>query len=182
MTPEERPDTRMRHLYARQTPAERATTLALLAQSGSRRSRRSPSPPIRSRHPAVFPPPLVQVTAGHRTPRTSPLTRAELYVGGVLPAHLTTTRPSQRCSICCGVKAHPVSYACGHSHCYACIRLHLETSWRCPLCPAILQAPPHRHWSEEQAILEDHPDFVRATQATYSWDGLFFPRGPFHDE
>ncbi|KAJ7133852.1 hypothetical protein C8R46DRAFT_1221062 [Mycena filopes] len=158
----------MQHLYATQTPQQRATSRTLLGKSGRLH------PPSSSLLPP--PPPHLKPSAGHRTPRQAPLTLTDLYIGGRLPTHLSAQRLSQRCSLCHSVKVHPVSYLCGHSHCYACIRMHLEESWKCPLCDTILQSPPHRHMAEEEALFEDYPDFVRSTAVTYSWAGLFFPR------
>ncbi|KAJ7016275.1 hypothetical protein C8F04DRAFT_1282012 [Mycena alexandri] len=115
---------------------------------------------------------------GYREPRTTALTREDLYAEGRLPPALAPTRPSQRCSLCTGVKSHPVSYLCGHSHCYACIRLWLDLSWLCPVstCRALITREPHRHFAEEQALAEAFPNWVDTTAVAYCWDGLTFPK------
>ena len=43
-------------------------------------------------------------------------------------------------------------YACGHSHCYVCIRIWLEKKWTCPECVQVMNAPPFRHYAEEAGI------------------------------
>ncbi|KAJ7807757.1 hypothetical protein B0H14DRAFT_3482944 [Mycena olivaceomarginata] len=111
----------------------------------------------------------------HREPRLAPLKKATLYVDGRIPAHQSTSREYYRCSLCSNMKAHPVSYLCGHSHCYACIRIWLETEWSCPVCNEIMTRPPHRQFSEEDAIADMFPQWACSTQVEYSWDGLTFP-------
>ncbi|KAJ7127332.1 hypothetical protein C8R43DRAFT_958005 [Mycena crocata] len=91
----------------------------------------------------------LQIRSGAREGRESPLTIDQLYLDGVLPPVHDTTRKHQECSLCGHVKCHPVS------NCYACIRLHLETDWRCPhpACGRIMQGAPFRHESEEEERL-----------------------------
>ncbi|KAJ7180019.1 hypothetical protein C8R43DRAFT_1117362 [Mycena crocata] len=120
-----------------------------------------------------------RLLVGERTPRQVPLTLGDLYVDGVFPPLEHTTRKHQECSLCGHVKCHPVSfvfssssrhphdtntqknrYRCGHSNCYACIHLHLETDWRCPSCETVMQQPPHRHDGKEQSIHIDYPNWV----------------------
>ncbi|KAJ7042213.1 hypothetical protein C8F04DRAFT_1176384 [Mycena alexandri] len=167
--------------FAAQTPEERSRTRALLAQSG----RRAPIPKaltrVRVHNPRQHQ--QSQAQAGYREPRTTALTREDLYDEGRLPAALAFSRPSQRCSLCAAVKCHPVSYLCGHSHCYACIRLWLDRDWRCPVstCRALITREPHRHFAEEQALAEAFPNWVDATSVAYSWDGLTFPKAAEHD-
>ncbi|KAJ7699120.1 hypothetical protein B0H16DRAFT_1749490 [Mycena metata] len=66
---------------------------------------------------------------GSRVIRDVPLTEDDLYLSADRPPTLKTDRAHQTCSICLNVKAHPVAYLCGHSHCYVCIRIHLEEDW-----------------------------------------------------
>ncbi|KAJ7855146.1 hypothetical protein B0H14DRAFT_3449158 [Mycena olivaceomarginata] len=108
-------------------------------------------------------------------PRLAPLKKVTLYVDGRVPAHQPTSHTYYRCSLCSSAKAHPVSYLCGHSHCYACIRIWLETEWSCPVCNEIMTRPPHRHFSEEDAIADMFPEWASSTQVKYSWDWLTFP-------
>ncbi|KAJ7144740.1 hypothetical protein C8R43DRAFT_1130458 [Mycena crocata] len=118
---------------------------------------------------------LLRLRSGFRQPRNEPVALASFYVDGILPAIENTTREHQRCSLCKHVKCHPVSYVCGHSHCYACIRLHLETDWACPSCFQVMQAPPHRHEGEEQSLRLDYPNWCNTSKVLYSFDGLTFP-------
>ncbi|KAJ7120554.1 hypothetical protein C8R43DRAFT_1136728 [Mycena crocata] len=118
----------------------------------------------------------MRIQQGTRVVRLAPLTVTALYVDGVLPPVLTTNRPHQKCRLCSHVKAHPVSYLCGHSHCYSCIRLHLETDWRCPDCDTIMDRPPHRHDGEETGIQLDYPNWGDTSSVLYSFDGLTFPK------
>ncbi|KAJ7630164.1 hypothetical protein FB45DRAFT_1027397 [Roridomyces roridus] len=50
------------------------------------------------------------------------------------PPELPELKDHHRCDICLGPKSHPVSYTCGHSHCYVCIRAWLDKRGDCPLC------------------------------------------------
>ncbi|KAJ7017502.1 hypothetical protein C8F04DRAFT_1279282 [Mycena alexandri] len=121
---------------------------------------------------------------GSRDVRDIPLTEDTLYMGPERPAPLQTDRAHQTCSLCLQVKSHPVSYLCGHSHCYVCIRLHLETEWRCPIrdCRTLMRRAPYRHHPEEEGIALDFPDRDDRSTVTYNWDGLTFPRPPVHVE
>ncbi|KAJ7030683.1 hypothetical protein C8F04DRAFT_1186536 [Mycena alexandri] len=165
-----------RKKFAEQTPAERERTRVLLGQSAQ-----SERPPknltvvsIRARRKEIH------VQPGYREPRTTALTREDLYEEGRLPVPLVPTRPSQRCSLCTAVKSHPVAYLCGHSHCYACIRLWLDQDWKCPVssCRKFITQQPHRHFAEEQALAEAFPNWVNATAVPHAWDGLVFPKLP----
>ncbi|KAJ7787813.1 hypothetical protein B0H14DRAFT_3505024 [Mycena olivaceomarginata] len=111
----------------------------------------------------------------YREPRLAPLKKATLYVDGRVPVHQPASHEYYRCSLCNSVKAHPISYLCGHSHCYACIRIWLETEWSCPICEEIMTRPPHQQFSEENAIADMFPEWANSTQVEYSWDGLTFP-------
>ncbi|KAJ7506692.1 hypothetical protein B0H11DRAFT_2219375 [Mycena galericulata] len=113
---------------------------------------------------------------GWREPRDEELTRTDLLVNGVAPTPRETNRSHQRCGICLHVKSHPVSYTCGHSHCYVCIRLWLEQRWVCPTCVTVMNIPPHRNYEEEAGIALDFPDWVDESVVEYSWEGLRFPR------
>ncbi|KAJ7779985.1 hypothetical protein B0H16DRAFT_1448413 [Mycena metata] len=119
-----------------------------------------------------------ELRGGHHESRMIPLAREDLYVDGRLPARCGPSRRSQRCSLCKEAKAHPISYLCGHSHCYACVRLWLEFDWKYPVasCGRIMTHPPHRHVAEEESLAEDFPVWVKSTGVTYSWDGLTFPQ------
>ncbi|KAJ7456843.1 hypothetical protein B0H11DRAFT_2243723 [Mycena galericulata] len=113
---------------------------------------------------------------GARTEREDPLTLESLLANGIAPPARSTTREHQKCSICLHIKSHPVSYRCGHSHCYRCIRLWLETHWTCPECRTVMNEAPCRNYSEEAGILLDHPDWHDRSRVDYSWEGLRFPK------
>ncbi|KAJ7041761.1 hypothetical protein C8F04DRAFT_1176852 [Mycena alexandri] len=87
---------------------------------------------------------------GLRVTRHEPLKREDLWAGGVGPGDRAVKKPHEQCSICSRVKSHPVSYMCGHSHCYVCIRLRLETRWDCPVCRTTMYCAPW-HAAEEAA-------------------------------
>ncbi|KAJ7216229.1 hypothetical protein C8J57DRAFT_1538046 [Mycena rebaudengoi] len=88
---------------------------------------------------------------GVRVPRTQALAAHELRVGAE-PPDMADFDPLYACSICLSLKSHPVSYTCGHGHCYLCIRLWLERDWGCPDCRAPIRIAPFRIFSEERAI------------------------------
>ncbi|KAJ7036056.1 hypothetical protein C8F04DRAFT_1258431 [Mycena alexandri] len=115
---------------------------------------------------------------GSRGIRDVPLQRDDLYVGSERPPPLTSDRAHQTCSLCLQVKSHPVAYMCGHSHCYVCIRLHLETDWLCPIpdCRQVMRRAPHRHLPEEEGLMLDFPERNDRSAVTYDWEGLTFPR------
>ncbi|KAJ7770052.1 hypothetical protein B0H16DRAFT_1715678 [Mycena metata] len=165
------------NLFAKHSPLAREEVRARLADSG-RRARHSPPP--RTRLKVQLKPAIDRTRPGHREQRLTALIREDLYFEGRLPVHQSTSRRSQRCSLCLSAKSHPVSYLCGHSHCYACIRLHLERSWECPTagCSTVMQRAPHRHYPDEEALAEDFPLWVTQTAVFYTWDGLTFPKLP----
>ncbi|KAJ7626013.1 hypothetical protein FB45DRAFT_1030330 [Roridomyces roridus] len=96
------------------------------------------------------------------------------------PPDLPECKPHHRCDICLGPKSHPVSYTCGHSHCYVCIRAWLERHGECPLCRTMIAHEPFRHYGEEDSMKHDHPDWQDHSSVDYSWDGLVFPRRRGH--
>jgi hypothetical protein len=67
------------------------------------------------------------------------------------------------------------SYACGHSHCYICIRMWLEESWWCPTCMKVIRVEPHPHWRKEKDIAAAYPGWKDKSQVSYCWEGLTFP-------
>ncbi|KAJ7178666.1 hypothetical protein C8R43DRAFT_1118038 [Mycena crocata] len=94
---------------------------------------------------------------GWRENCETPLTEADLYLTDARPPPVDDFKYYQRCSICSGVKRHPVTLMCGHSYCYVCLRLWLERSWECPECRAIIRRKPLVHWSEAHSLEEEHP-------------------------
>ncbi|KAJ7733851.1 hypothetical protein DFH07DRAFT_780484 [Mycena maculata] len=115
------------------------------------------------------------VRMGYRLPRQVPLTDHELYLGARRPQFLTTVHRHLECTLCKGIKSHPVMYRCGHGHCYVCARKALENNWKCPDCPAEIQERPVIDYPSEDAIARAHPERMDRSFVTYSWDGLIFP-------
>ncbi|KAJ7429175.1 hypothetical protein B0H11DRAFT_2266722 [Mycena galericulata] len=115
---------------------------------------------------------------GQRDEREEPLTREALWLTDGRPDDIPGCKPHHLCGICHGPKSHPVSYMCGHSHCYVCIRVWLGRSWACPVCKTIMRNPPFRHFGEEDSLAYDYPDWVDNSCVDYSWDGLRFPKPP----
>ncbi|KAK6992839.1 hypothetical protein R3P38DRAFT_3224654 [Favolaschia claudopus] len=115
---------------------------------------------------------------GWRETRAQPLLHEDLWVNGQCPTEQDAIFPHQRCGICYMVKSHPVSYVCGHSHCYVCIRLWLERRWTCPVCITPMYRPPFRHFGEEEALACAYPEWKDGSAVEYSWSGLIFPKEP----
>ncbi|KAJ7679526.1 hypothetical protein DFH06DRAFT_1316425 [Mycena polygramma] len=82
------------------------------------------------------------------------------------------------CSLCEQVRSHPVKYKCGHGHCYVCIRIHLETSWKCPTCDVLMTRAPKPDPDAELLIQLHHTRWIDESFVTGSWDGLHFPKLP----
>ncbi|KAK6993085.1 hypothetical protein R3P38DRAFT_3224100 [Favolaschia claudopus] len=115
---------------------------------------------------------------GWRETRKQPLTFTDLWAWGEGPAEQEALKAHHMCGICLLVKSHPVSYTCGHSHCYVCIRMWLEYEWKCPVCMATMYRPPFRHWGEEDWIAGEYPEWKDRSVVDYSWRGLEFPEEP----
>ncbi|KAJ7083934.1 hypothetical protein B0H15DRAFT_951688 [Mycena belliarum] len=116
--------------------------------------------------------------AGGREWRSQALTEKELYLTDARPPEQLAIpgKEYHECGICRLVKSHPVSYRCGHSHCYACIRMWLERKWTCPQCVRIMYEEPTRHYGEEGSIAAEYPDWANTSKVSYSFLGLTFPR------
>ncbi|KAJ7740337.1 hypothetical protein B0H16DRAFT_1729034 [Mycena metata] len=125
--------------------------------------------------------PVPSSRAGVRVPQNPPVAPENLWLTAVRPPTLVsaTGHTYQMCGLCYEVKAHPVSYKCGHSHCYVCVRMWLEESWNCPepTCGETMHEAPFRHEAEECALLAAFPGWCSKTQVSYSWAGLTFPKG-----
>ncbi|KAJ7164586.1 hypothetical protein C8R43DRAFT_1122463 [Mycena crocata] len=160
--------------YSTMNPAQRDRARRLLGRS----SVSEPAPSATRIRTAAERARRARIRNGFREPQLRPLTRKNLYVGGILPPPLSTERLHQKCSLCSNVKCHPVSYLCGHSHCYVCVRIWLETSWDCPSCETLMRRAPHRHTGEEDGLKADYPDWGNTSQVLYSFDGLTFPNPP----
>ncbi|KAJ7698224.1 hypothetical protein B0H14DRAFT_2649551 [Mycena olivaceomarginata] len=113
---------------------------------------------------------------GKRAQRAQPLSEDDLYVGDVRPLSIPNPSILHACILCFNAKSHPVLLKCGHSSCYICIRLLLETDWCCPYpsCGTEITCKPVAHDVEAAAIERVHPNWDQSSVA-YSWDGLWFP-------
>ncbi|KAJ7015936.1 hypothetical protein C8F04DRAFT_1283749 [Mycena alexandri] len=116
------------------------------------------------------------LSAGMRDKRDIPLTPENVLVTDAVPPTVLTPHAHQTCGICLHLKSHPVSYLCGHSHCYRCIRVWLEKKFTCPTCRTVMTRAPHRNYTEEEGLALDYPNLVDASVVDYNWDGLCFPQ------
>ncbi|KAJ7078693.1 hypothetical protein B0H15DRAFT_954374 [Mycena belliarum] len=107
-----------------------------------------------------------------------PVSREGLYLTAARPPDIVAIAPHHVCTICACVKSHPVSYKCGHSHCFVCIRMWLERNWRCPLCMKVMYEPPFRQYAEEDALTAAYPLWGDKSMVNYSWKGLKFAVDP----
>ncbi|KAJ7707081.1 hypothetical protein B0H16DRAFT_1746641 [Mycena metata] len=90
-----------------------------------------------------------------RLPRVGPpIAHNDLYLDFARPPSNPEikVKPHHTCTICQGLKSHPVTVKCGHSYCYVCIRLWLEKKWSCPECMATITCRPFRHYPEEAGL------------------------------
>ncbi|KAJ7767527.1 hypothetical protein DFH07DRAFT_769622 [Mycena maculata] len=105
--------------------------------------------------------------------RLNPLSEDDLYLSEVRPPP-SSPRRRDGCSICGEVKSHPVSYKCGHSNCYVCIRMWLEIKTSCPECRTPMDCPPFRNFAEEASIAHEYDEWEDLSQVSYDWSGLVF--------
>ncbi|KAJ6538048.1 hypothetical protein B0H19DRAFT_1270420 [Mycena capillaripes] len=115
----------------------------------------------------------IERARGSRAPQDPLLTPDGLWLTDVRPNYVAIDE-MHLCGICHSVKAHPVSYECGHSHCYVCICVWLEKIWHCPECWTTINHPPNRHWFEEPVFSAAYPGWNSTTSVSYSWQGLTF--------
>ncbi|KAJ7152236.1 hypothetical protein C8R43DRAFT_950845 [Mycena crocata] len=115
---------------------------------------------------------LVRVAARYRI--HPPFSEDGLWLSAARPRDVETVKPHHICSICWGVKCHPVTSHCGHSHCFVCIRLWLQKSWHCPDCKKKMFYRPMRQWAEEHELESSYPGWTDETAVSYSWAGLKF--------
>ncbi|KAJ7201117.1 hypothetical protein GGX14DRAFT_571689 [Mycena pura] len=108
------------------------------------------------------------------------LREEDLYLTDALPPLLALTYLpiEDTCTLCLGLKSHPVRYACGHSHCYVCIRIWLNRDWCCPECKTMMYRAPTRATEMEADIAATYSAWKDESEVDYSWDGLRFPARP----
>ncbi|KAJ7805683.1 hypothetical protein B0H14DRAFT_2879126, partial [Mycena olivaceomarginata] len=90
---------------------------------------------------------------GWRRSNARGVPESQLLHSGPRPPSLTAKEPHHQCTICHCVKTHPVSYKCGHTHCFICIRVWLQISWKCPDCNQVMHGPPSRNYDVEIGFL-----------------------------
>ncbi|KAJ7779471.1 hypothetical protein DFH07DRAFT_765756 [Mycena maculata] len=115
-----------------------------------------------------------RIAVPRRAFRVPPKRREDLWLGGWGPPAVDNVVDDHTCNICMCLKSHPVSYMCGHGHCYACIRLWLEYDRRCPECRTPMACKPFRVFAEEKSIARAHGNWD-TSRVDYNWDGLVFP-------
>ncbi|KAJ7834667.1 hypothetical protein B0H13DRAFT_2369751 [Mycena leptocephala] len=150
----------------------------------------SSSPPAEVMAPRMPPriqsapriPPRIQAAAwfGLRTRREPQPTTENLWLTDGRPPARDPIDEHHVCGICQEVKTHPVTYKCGHSHCYVCIRVALEKRWDCPECRTTMHEAPFRQWFEEATLAAAYPGWGTSTSVNYSWIGLQFPAAVPH--
>ncbi|KAF8177760.1 hypothetical protein K438DRAFT_1978364 [Mycena galopus ATCC 62051] len=123
-------------------------------------------------------PPLRKIklipSQGKREVREHALTEDDLYKTLVRPDLIRYPHIPHVCHICLNAKSHPVVMKCGHSACYVCLRLSLETNRGCPECGEAVTCKPAPHHPEAAEIERDHGEWD-ASDVKYAWDGLVFP-------
>ncbi|KAF7344273.1 RING-type domain-containing protein [Mycena venus] len=114
--------------------------------------------------------------SGWRRSTARGVAQSQLLLSGPKPPTLTAKEPHHKCSICHCVKTHPVSTQCGHTHCFVCIRVWLQTSWKCPDCNTVMHSAPSRNYDLEEWLRISYPEIAAdESRVTYSWSGLVFP-------
>ncbi|KAJ7933880.1 hypothetical protein B0H13DRAFT_1855735 [Mycena leptocephala] len=112
---------------------------------------------------------------GFRADRDVPLQVEHLWLGsGDGPPHMETVQEVACCALCLQIISHPVFYACGHSHCYTCVRIWLEEQWDCPECKVPMTAPPFRVPRFEDLMQKVYGNWDTSV-VEYDWSGLTFP-------
>ncbi|KAJ7123796.1 hypothetical protein C8R43DRAFT_1135847 [Mycena crocata] len=116
---------------------------------------------------------------GWRLTRSEPLVHNDLWLGGIGgPSDQLPVKSHHKCGICHMVKSHPVSYVCGHGHCYVCIRLWLERKWTCPECVTPMYHAPFRIFFEDTTLAMEYPEWKDRSVVDFSFEGLRFPEEP----
>ncbi|KAJ6449254.1 hypothetical protein C8R47DRAFT_1230730 [Mycena vitilis] len=146
-------------------------TVAALVEDADVVQEAGPRPP----QGPVIAPRLRSMIRRHRQEAAAKENR--FYLTAVRPPEIpegVVVKDQHECDICFSLKFHPVSYRCGHSHCYVCIRQALERSVKCPSCMTPMSEPPFRHWGEEKGIRADYPTVVDKSEVNYSFNGVIF--------
>ncbi|KAJ7109544.1 hypothetical protein C8R43DRAFT_1139647 [Mycena crocata] len=121
---------------------------------------------------------LVRAAARYRL--YPPFSKAGLWLTAARPREIELLKPHHVCRICCSVKCHPVTNACGHSHCFRCIHVWLQKHWYCPQCKTVMYYRPICQYAEEDALNNAYPGWMEETKVSYSWAGLKFAFDPHY--
>ncbi|KAJ7049305.1 hypothetical protein C8F01DRAFT_1265496 [Mycena amicta] len=125
------------------------------------------------------------VTEGGRTANALAWSEEDAFVSNVrAPGSPPDRDPDHCCPLCASLFSHPViNRACGHAYCYLCIRGHFQNSFRCPIaaCNVLtVISEPVRAPALDKALAGlyavHYPNWVDTSEATYTFDGLIFPR------
>ncbi|KAK6966757.1 hypothetical protein R3P38DRAFT_3512285 [Favolaschia claudopus] len=121
-------------------------------------------------------PPKIRIVykRGRRLPRQALHTEDDLYLDDARPNEISNPSLDYTCSSCLNAKSHPVRMSCGHSACYVCVRILVETDWGCPHCGKIITQKPKPNLEEERAIEMLLPGWDMS-RVSYSWHGIEFP-------
>ncbi|KAJ6537003.1 hypothetical protein B0H19DRAFT_381964 [Mycena capillaripes] len=118
-------------------------------------------------------------TSGARIQRSRPLRAVDLMVNGVtISGDRSCADDSFKCAICWGLKSHPVVTTCGHTFCFVCIRISLETSFQCPFCREQILGPPVRSTDFDNVLKAAYPNQPDNTHVRWgdAWRGLTWPK------
>ncbi|KAJ7308737.1 hypothetical protein DFH08DRAFT_823765 [Mycena albidolilacea] len=122
------------------------------------------------------PPPTLRIMhrRGKRTVRPEPLEEDDLYLNNARPGDILLPELEHTCCLCLNAKCHPVKLSCGHSACFVCVRLLLETQWGCNECGQVVTWRPQLDVEEVATIEQAYPGWDQSKIA-FGWEGLSFP-------
>ncbi|KAJ7884170.1 hypothetical protein B0H14DRAFT_3432584 [Mycena olivaceomarginata] len=154
--------------------SEREKNRAVLRRERKEAQHRTNAEIWRLAHPP--PPPTLRIVhrRGWRTARQEPLEEDDLHLDDVRPDDISWPQLEHTCRLCLNAKSHPVKLQCGHSACFVCVRLLLETQRDCDECGMLVTRRPQLDVEQVAAIERLHPGWDRSKVA-FGWDGLKFP-------
>ncbi|KAJ7336972.1 hypothetical protein DFH08DRAFT_964928 [Mycena albidolilacea] len=122
------------------------------------------------------PPPTLRIVhrRGKCTARQEPLEEDDLYLDDARPGDISLPELEHTCRLCLNAKSHPVKLSCGHSACFVCVRLLLETQWGCDECGQVVTRRPQLDVEEVATIERAYPGWDQSKIA-FGWEGLSFP-------
>ncbi|KAJ7838503.1 hypothetical protein B0H14DRAFT_3459339 [Mycena olivaceomarginata] len=90
-------------------------------------------------------------------PSNQPLEEDDLYLDDARPGDISLPELEHTCRLCLNAKSHPVKLSCGHSACFVCVRLLLETQWGCDECGQVVTRRPQLDVEEVATIERAYP-------------------------